>query len=150
MGATLWHLMPGIGSSFRNTPYKDRTGGAHSAPIRRNYSLKLPRMRAKQNDARARRRQISTHNPSTPARAPTYARAALYIMSPFSHFLHKPFFLINYFQSFSLLNISFPPKFGYKIIVTMAVENKCTPHLSGVVLLTTGKNSECWCSLFAH
>ena len=42
------------------------------------------------------------------------------------------------------LDFSFPPKFGYKIIVTMAVENKCIPHLPGVVLLTTGKKNSEW------
>ena len=56
----------------------------YAATTRSNYRG----MRTKQIDARAQRRHISTRNPSTPARAPIYARASLFslsIISPFSH-----------------------------------------------------------------
>ena len=110
----------------------------YAATTRLNYQG----MRTKQTDARAQRRHISTHNPSTPARAPIYARTSLFslsIISPFSH-------LQQTFARSLSLNYStqqFPPPIrSWKhsaigttpsmpsidnvdmIIVTMAVENK--------------------------
>ena len=57
----------------------------YAATTRLNYQG----MRTKQTDARARRRHISTHSPSTPARAPTYARA-YYLLYHHSHTSNKP------------------------------------------------------------